>query len=188
VTERSGEPGSDPVGEFQRWLMRAGARGLSREVADKVRNTIQPGRNRGDVWETAVSEPVGESPECQWCPICRAARQFRDSGPNLGSRVAGVSDTLVGFAAEAASMFDAALKAGSAGPRPATARPGASRPDNGRSDDGTVVGTRVPGPVAHPQHQHDEPGDEGTYRAEGGEAGDRPAGDQGDDQVERTAE
>ena len=33
----STEPGSDPIGDFQRWLMKAGARSLGRDVAGRVR-------------------------------------------------------------------------------------------------------------------------------------------------------
>ena len=31
----STEPGSDPIGDFQRWLMRAGAKSIGREVAGR---------------------------------------------------------------------------------------------------------------------------------------------------------
>jgi len=78
------EPGSDPIADFQRWLMKAGARSLGRDVASKVRSTMGGGSSSGKragVWETATTEPPGdEPPECQWCPICRAARRYRDSG------------------------------------------------------------------------------------------------------------
>src|SRR5215470_10948666 len=101
----STQPGSDPIGDFQRWLMKAGARSLGREVADRVRTTVSGGkRNSSDVWETATTEPPpDEAPECAWCPICRAARRYRDSGgtapgAGLGSQIAGVSDTLTGLA------------------------------------------------------------------------------------------
>ena len=36
----------DPIGDFQRWLMKAGARSLSREVADRVKSTLGGGRQR----------------------------------------------------------------------------------------------------------------------------------------------
>ncbi|HEX8009295.1 MAG TPA: hypothetical protein VF482_23035, partial [Trebonia sp.] len=58
------EPGSDPIGDFQRWLMKAGARSLGRDVADKVRSTLGGGdgggRRSADVWETATTEPPGD--------------------------------------------------------------------------------------------------------------------------------
>ena len=31
---------SDPVADFQRWLMKAGARGMANQVADQVKRTI----------------------------------------------------------------------------------------------------------------------------------------------------
>ena len=37
------EPARDPLADFQRWLMKAGARSLSREVADKVKATLGGG-------------------------------------------------------------------------------------------------------------------------------------------------
>ena len=60
--------GNDPIADFQRWLMRAGARSMANQVADQVRRTIgQERRDRGDVWDTATNEPPpAESPECQW--------------------------------------------------------------------------------------------------------------------------
>jgi hypothetical protein len=107
----------DPIGDFQRWLMKAGARSVGRDVADRVRSTINGGKQTsGDVWEVATTEPPpDEAPECAWCPICRAARRYRDSGsaaPNagLGSQLAGMSDTLSGLAQDAFSIFETALR------------------------------------------------------------------------------
>ena len=117
------EPARDPIGDFQRWLMKAGARSLSREVADRVKATLGgSGRAKhASVWETATSEPPGdEPPECQWCPICRAARRYRDSGStgqvDLSSQLAGAGDVLAGFAKDAFSLFDSALKASQRAP------------------------------------------------------------------------
>ncbi len=99
------EPARDPIGDFQRWLMKAGARSLSRDVAGKVKSTLGGGgAKHASVWETATTEPPGdEPPECQWCPICRAARRYRDSGgtgaPDISSQLAGAGDVLAGFAA-----------------------------------------------------------------------------------------
>jgi hypothetical protein len=111
------EPARDPIGDFQRWLMKAGARSLSREVADKVKATLGgSGRAKhASVWETATSEPPGdEPPECQWCPICRAARRYRDSGgtgsPDISTQMAGVGDVLAGFTKDAFSLFEAAVR------------------------------------------------------------------------------
>jgi hypothetical protein len=69
------ENNGDPVGDFQRWLMKQGAKGMAKQVADKVRTTVGVAPDpKADVWETATTEPLGEEPpECKWCPICRAA-------------------------------------------------------------------------------------------------------------------
>ena len=40
------EPARDPIGDFQRWLMKAGARSLSRDVAGRVRATLGGGGQR----------------------------------------------------------------------------------------------------------------------------------------------
>src|SRR6201986_3520638 len=97
---------SDPIGDFQRWLMKAGAKSLGREVAGRVKSTLGGGggaKHAEDVWYTATTEQLtDEPPECQWCPICRAARRYRDSGaatpnPTLSGQFAGVGDTLAGL-------------------------------------------------------------------------------------------
>jgi hypothetical protein len=42
------------VADFQRWLMRAGARSMANQVADQVKRTIgQEKRSSGDIWDTA---------------------------------------------------------------------------------------------------------------------------------------
>jgi hypothetical protein len=173
----SEEPGIDPVGDFQRWLMKAGARSLGREVADKVRSTLGGGdggggRRSADVWETATTEPPGdEPPECQWCPVCRAARRYRESGgagSSLGSQLAGVGDTLAGFAQDAFSIFESAIRT--------QQRPG--------SDHGSVVGSGVAWTAAvHAEHDDDETADERRRGQERGGPGDGPADGGGDDQV-----
>jgi hypothetical protein len=218
----STEPGSDPVGDFQRWLMRTGAKSIGRDVASRVKSTIGGGgggAKQGDVWETATTEePTDEPPECQWCPICRAARRYRDTGSTatLGGQFAGVGDTLAGLTRDAFGLFDAAMKAsqrpadaprgpsgtagstaggttGSTAGRPAD-KP-AGQPDDRQaaqpdSDHGTVVvGPGIGWPtVVHAEHQDDEPADERGDRQEGGEPGDGGADGGTDEQVERTAE
>ena len=114
--------------------MKAGARSLSRDVAGRVKSTMGGGNKRADVWETATTEvPGDEPPECQWCPICRAARRYRDSGgtgAGLGSQLPRVGDTLAGFAQDAFSLFEATIRAQQ---RPATAtRP--AEPDDASAD------------------------------------------------------
>src|ERR1700750_2711256 len=115
----STQPGSDPIGDFQRWLMKAGAKSIGRDVAGRGRRSALGGgggADKADVWETATTEELtDEPPECQWCPICRAARRYRDSGapanPTLSGQFVGVSDTLAGLTRDAFGLFDAAMKA-----------------------------------------------------------------------------
>jgi hypothetical protein len=110
----AGQPrrASDPVVDFQRWLMRAGARSMANQVADQVRRTInQERRSSGNVWDTATNElPPEESPECQWCPVCQAARAARLSGPGLTSRLADAGGALASMAQDAFSAFDQIMK------------------------------------------------------------------------------
>jgi len=104
--------GNEPIADLQRWLMRAGARSMANQVADQVRRTVgQERRDRGDVWDTATNEPPPEeSPECQWCPICQAARAARLSGPGLMSSVVDVGGALAAMAQDAFSAFEQVMK------------------------------------------------------------------------------
>jgi hypothetical protein len=191
----STEPGSDPIGDFQRWMMKAGAKSIGRDVAGRVRSTLGGG-GRGakshDVWDTATTEELtDEPPECQWCPICRAARRYRDSGGTAGGQFGGVGDALAGLTRDAFSLFDAALR-----PPQRPASPSAGQPadhgaaDHDHSDHGAVVvGPGIGWPtVVHPQHEDDEAADERGDREEGGEPGDSGPDGGTDQQVERTAE
>jgi hypothetical protein len=109
VTDDTRSSGSDPIGDFQRWLMRSGARSLSRELKGQARRTFGGGSGR-DVWEAATEEPIpGEAPECAWCPVCRAARRVRQSGPGLASHMAGAGDALLTVAQDTLSAFEATL-------------------------------------------------------------------------------
>jgi hypothetical protein len=183
--------------------MKAGARSLGRDVADRVRSTVG-GRDKSSasVWETATTEPPGdEPPECQWCPICRAARRYRDSGATgagLSSQLAGVGDTLAGFTRDAFGIFEAAMRAsqrpaGSTRPAERDARD-AQSPEGSPSDRGSDNGTVVVGPgvawptAVHAQDEHDEAAHERGDREEGGQPGDLPADGGGDEQVEGPAE
>jgi hypothetical protein len=214
----SEQPGSDPFGDFQRWLMKAGARSITRDVTDRVKSTIggRAAKAPTDVWDAATTEELtDEPPECQWCPICRAARRARDSGGSsagLGEQMAGAADALAGLTRDAFSLFETAMRtpprtpprpAGgtpTAAPPPATA-PKASPPTTPtapttpttpsweRSDDGTVVGPGVGWPtVVHPQHEDDEAPHEGGDREERGEPGDGGPDGGADQQVEGSAE
>jgi len=200
----STEPGNDPIGDFQRWLMKAGAKSIGREVAGRVKSTLGGGGGGGakhtdDVWDTATTEELtDEPPECQWCPICRAARRYRDSGgAGVGvGQFAGVGDTLAGLTRDAFSLFDAALRppqrpAPPPGKQPSGPGPADPGPaDPGHSDhSAVVVGPGVGWPtVVHPQHEDDEAADERGDGQESGEPGDGGAGSGTDQQVERTAE
>jgi hypothetical protein len=115
VTQAGGS-GNDLIGDFQRWLLRAGARGMSRELADQVRTALGKNQQTGDVWETATTEPLpGEAPECAWCPLCRAARLVREAKPTRDIRVAAVGDALTTVVQDAVSVLEAALAATSRG-------------------------------------------------------------------------
>jgi hypothetical protein len=104
--------GSDPVADFQRWLMRAGARSMAGQVADQVKRTLGAERRSGDdVWDTATNEPPpNEPPECQWCPVCQAARAARMSGPGLGARLADAGGVLASVVQDAFSAFEQVMK------------------------------------------------------------------------------
>jgi hypothetical protein len=167
----STEPGSDPIGDFQRWMMRAGARSLSRDVAGRVKSAFGGvtggGGSKADVWDTATTEVLtDEPPECQWCPVCRAARRYRESGgtggPTLGGQFAGVGDTLAGLTRDAFGLFDAAMRASQ---RPADGRPASPQgpartpgPANGQPAASEPAGS---GPAGHTLPGHG-PSDHGT--------------------------
>ena len=189
----STEQGSDPVGDFQRWLMKAGARSIGREVAGRVKSTfggVATGggsSKKADVWDTATTEEVtDEPPECQWCPICRAARRYKESGGSGSpSQFTGVGDTLAGLTRDAFSLFDAALRTAQRPVPPSSAK----RPPDHSDHSTVVVGPGVGWPtVVHPQDEDNEAADESSDREEGGEPGDGGTGGGADEQVERTAE
>ena len=125
----SEQPGSDPFGDFQRWLMKAGARSITRDVTDRVKSTMGGGRAKAptDVWDEATTtDPTDEPPECQWCPICRAARKARDSGGSsagFSEQVAGAADALAGLTRDAFSLFESAMRTQSTAPRRPAAKP-----------------------------------------------------------------
>jgi hypothetical protein len=113
--------GADLAGEVQRWLIRSGARSVRREFGEQVRRTLGGGREEPtDVWGAATTEPPPDetldSPECAWCPICRGARRIRESGPGLGSQLAGAGDAVASAVQEALAAFDAVLSAGPGSP------------------------------------------------------------------------
>jgi hypothetical protein len=138
-SRNAGKPASDPIADLQRWLMKQGARSMANQVADNVRRTLgQQKRDSGDVWDTATTEPPpDEPPECQWCPVCQAARRLRVSGPGIGDRIANAGGVLASVVQEAFTAVEQAMKTppaersggtppassqgnGAAGPTPAT--------------------------------------------------------------------
>ncbi|HUY45290.1 MAG TPA: hypothetical protein VMV92_06145 [Streptosporangiaceae bacterium] len=152
MTQQPRQPGSDLVGELQRWLVRSGARSVSRELGGQIRTVLGGGGSHGDVWESATSTHPDEAPECAWCPICRARRRLRESGPGLASHVASAADAVTVVVQDALSAFEAAVAAGRQQAQPrdeprsggavweeATGEPGAARPqfaDEQRSANG----------------------------------------------------
>jgi hypothetical protein len=136
---RGSSRGSDPVADFQRWMMKAGARSMANQVADQVKRTIGAERKDSrDVWNTATNEPPPtESPECQWCPICQAARAARTGGTGgLSARLADAGGALAGVVEGAFSAFEQVLKAQEQNKDRQAERPGPPRPGNGASDRG----------------------------------------------------
>ena len=141
---RQGKQPSDPVADLQRWLMRAGARSMANQVADNVRRTLgQQKHDTGDVWDTATTEPSpDEPPECQWCPVCQAARRLRDSGPGLGAKLADAGGVLASVVQDAFSAVDQMMKTQSTDP------PNGSKP----APDNTVPGSATPDSSATENH------------------------------------
>jgi hypothetical protein len=132
--------GSDPVVDFQRWLMKAGARSMANQVADQVKRTLgAERRTSGDVWDTATNEPPpNEPPECQWCPVCQAARAARTGGAaGLGAQLANAGGVLASVVGDAFSAFEQAMKVQDQNQsKNRTERSKSSRPGSGVSDHG----------------------------------------------------
>jgi hypothetical protein len=135
MTGQAGDGSVDIAGNIQRWLLRSSADNMRRGLNEQFRRTFGSGRaERDDAWGTATTETVPESsdeaPECAWCPVCRAARRIRESGPGLGGGLAGAGDAVATAVQEALSAFDAFLSMrppASGAPRKpgrATERPG----------------------------------------------------------------
>ena len=106
----------DVFGDLQRWFIRRTARNMRREISGQVRRTFGGSQPTSDVWDTATNEippEVGESPECQWCPICRAARRMRDSGPGIGGQLSGAGDVVASAVQDAIGALDSLLSKGS---------------------------------------------------------------------------
>ena len=135
---RGSSRGSDPMADFQRWMMKAGARSMANQVADQVKRTLGAERKAsGDVWDTATNEPPPtEAPECQWCPICQAARAARTGGgAGLSARLADAAGGLAGVLEGAFSAFDQVMKTQEQNKNRQAERGGPSRPANGAASD-----------------------------------------------------
>src|SRR6266536_3816243 len=172
--------------------MRSGAREFGREVRGNVRRTFGYGNaGRDDVWESATNEPPGgEPPECEWCPLCRAARKFRDAEPGLGSHLSSaggifatvVQDAVGAFENLIAAMPNPGARADDAGPdrQPGDAREagevGEAGPDRqpGDAREAGEVGEAAPAPD-EPATTGDGPATADTKQQAGtGERQERP--------------
>jgi len=144
VTQEPSRSGQDPIGDLQRWLFRSGARSVSREVSDQIRSMLGVGGAPADVWAKATVP--AEAPECAWCPICRAARVLRESGPGVSSQMAAAGEAVGGLARDAMSVFESALTA--------TGRAARAGAGQGQSPSGSVwadvtaADPAAPGPAA----------------------------------------
>ena len=110
---------------------------MANQVADQVKRTIgAERRDSGDVWDTATNElPPNEAPECQWCPVCQAARAARVGGASgLGAALSGAGTVLSSVVQDAFSVFEQAMKAQDQ--NRSTERTGTPRPGTGASDGG----------------------------------------------------
>ena len=145
MTER--QPGSDPIGELQRWLVRSGARSVSRQLGDQVRTVLGGSSSsaHGDVWESATADH--EAPECQWCPICRARRRLRESGPGLSSTFSAAGDAVSVVLQDAAAAFEAAVAAAGRQARPRDEAPVSSEVWDEATDDGPPAAADRAGPA-----------------------------------------
>ena len=139
MTQEPSRSGQDPIGDLQRWLFRSGARSVSREVSEQIRSMLGVGGAPADVWAKATVP--AEAPECAWCPICRAARVLRESGPGVSSQMAAAGEAVGGLARDAMSVFESALTA--------TGRAARAGAGQGQSPSGSVwADVTAPGPAA----------------------------------------
>jgi hypothetical protein len=119
--------------------MKAGARTMANQVADQVKRTIgAERRDSGDVWDTATNElPPNEAPECQWCPVCQAARAARVGGASgLGAALSGAGTVLSSVVQDAFSVFEQVMKTQDQNQNRSAERTGSPRPGTGASDSG----------------------------------------------------
>jgi hypothetical protein len=155
MTQQPQPPRPDPIGDFQRWLMKSSAKNLGREVRGNLRKTF--GRPAGeDVWSQATREEPNEPPECEWCPICRAARKYRDSsGPGVGGHLTGAGDAFASVVSDAFSAVESALSvvrapSGPKTPSGSPAPPGPTTPSGSPASSAPGAPARPAAPLAWP--------------------------------------
>ena len=160
MTQEPSRSGQDPIGDFQRWVFRSGARSVSREVSDQIRSALGVGGAPADVWAKATVPPADEAPECAWCPICRAARVLRESGPGVSSQMAAAGEAVGSLARDAMSFFESAVAATGRAAAKATAAPeappGTVWADVTEQDAGEEP--EAPAPPDEPPHEPDDRG------------------------------
>jgi hypothetical protein len=163
---QQGDSGTDLLGDLQRWLIRSSAKNMRRELEDQVRRTIGGQRqSRSDVWDVATTEippEVGEAPECQWCPICRAARRMRDSRRpgNLAGQISGAGEAVATAVQDAISALDSLLT-----------RPGGRDSAATGGTDSGGAGANSGGTGADAGSSHAGPGGAAAGKAAGQQAG-----------------
>ena len=168
MTQEPSRSGQDPIGDFQRWIFRSGARGLSREVTDQLKSALGRSGGPADVWARATAPPPTEAPECAWCPFCRAARVLRESGPGVSSQMAAASEAMTVLAQDTLSFFESALAATGRAAAKATAGPGQAPPgtvwadvtdqDAGETQQDAGEEPESPAPPEGPPHEPDDRG------------------------------
>jgi hypothetical protein len=165
--------GGDILSEFQRWLLRSSARNMRKEIGGQVRRTLGGGRNEtGDVWDAATTEvpsDVGEAPECQWCPICRAARQMRETGPDLGGQLSGAGNAVAAAVQDAIKALDSMLTRAAGTGQQGSSQQGPRQQGSGRQGSGRQGSGRQGS------------GRQGSGRQGSGQQGSRAAEDYGPD-------
>ena len=184
--QRQSAPGADMLSDLQRWLIRSGAKSMRKEITGQVRRTFSSGQRSAtsNVWDTATTEippDAGESPECQWCPICRAARLMRESGPGIGGQLSGAGEVVASAVQDAVSALDSILgKAG--GSRVSDSRGGQSRAGQPRTGQpGAGAGERPgfgdsepAGPHGAAHDRHDDAAPHGSAAGDHGPGGWKP--------------
>jgi hypothetical protein len=156
---QSPSPRPDLIGDLNRWLIRQGAKNVRKEIGGQVRRTFGGGRSAtADVWDTVTNEippAEGEAPECQWCPICRAARRMRESGPGIGGQLSGAGEAVASAVQDAFNALDGLLSKTGGGnaqrdTEPQRAAPHGTGP-HGTGPHGTAPHGTGPQEIARPE-------------------------------------